>query len=134
MLAVRELQRRARLQRPPLAVRQGDEAALRDSDGVAARRKLADLEPTGLVRHGGAPARQLRGGHHDARPLHRLAIVGRRHMAGDAARRSRRVFLRRRVARGLLLSAASLRGECHRRAEADEEERSKETPVHIVLY
>ena len=107
LLAVGELQRRARLQRPSLAVRERDETGLRHGQRVAAGRQFREIEHAAVVGQHAASARELRGGDEDARPLHRPPVVGRQHASGDAAgRRRRRVLrLRRRVARRLLAAA-----------------------------
>ena len=62
LLAVGELQRRAGLQRPPLAVRQRDEAGLRHRERVASRRQLGEIEDAAVVGERAAAVRQLGGG------------------------------------------------------------------------
>ena len=83
LLAVGELQRRARLQRPALAVREADEAGLRHRQRVAAGRQFRELERPVVVGQHAAAARQLGGVDEHARALDRTAVVGREHAAAD---------------------------------------------------
>ena len=106
LLALAQLQWRAGLQRPALAVRQADEAGLRHGQRVAAGGQFGQLEDAFVVGERRPAARQLRGVHQGARALDGTAVVGREDASGNPAHRRRRIVLlrglRRRVAGRLL--------------------------------
>jgi hypothetical protein len=80
-----KLERRARLQRPALAVREADETGLRRRERVAARRQVGEVERAVFVGQRAAPAGQLRRRDEDARPLDRAAGVGGEDPPGQPA-------------------------------------------------
>ncbi len=104
LLAVAELKRRPRLERPALSIGERDEAGFGYGERVAAGRQLGKVEQTGIVREHAASARQFRGGDEHPGALHRSPGIGGGHTAADAACRRRRGVLRlgRRVPRGAL--------------------------------
>src|SRR4029078_2278588 len=85
LLARSELQRRARLQRTALPVRERDESGLGDVQVVSAFGKRREIEETRGIGHQVAPAGQLGGVESHARAPHRSAGISGENPAGDRA-------------------------------------------------
>ena len=102
LLTVVKLQRRARLKRSPLPIRERYEADFRRCHRIAARRQFGDLEDAAVVGEYAAAARKLGGRDEDARTFDRMSVIPRDDPAGDSAGRHRHFRPGRCISRRLL--------------------------------